>query len=81
MCLAVPMQIVKILDNHAGVVASGDISRNANLSLLDGYAVGDYVIVHAGFAIEKLNREEAEKSIATYNELAEMIAGISGKQT
>lgn len=74
MCLAVPMQIVELLDNGAATVASGEIRRRANLSLLKDYAIGDYVVVHAGFAIEKLNREEAEKSIETYRELTAIMS-------
>lgn len=70
MCLAVPMEIRQIDGDTA--FAELDGNRHAvNLALLDEAAVGDYVIVHAGFAIQRLDREEADARIALFNELAE----------
>ena len=63
MCLAVPMEIVKLLDEETAVVQQGDVSLEANISLLEDPSPGDFVIVHAGFAIEKINLDEAEKRI------------------
>ena len=67
MCLAIPGRIVKIEGEHA-IVDYGGASRKANISLVD-VNVGDYVIVHAGFAIQKLNEEEAIETLKTWEEL------------
>ena len=68
MCLAVPMRIVEMSGSRA-VVELGGVRREASLDLLEGAAVGDYVIVHAGFAIEKLKPEEAQKTLGLFREL------------
>lgn len=67
MCLAIPGKIKKIdkKTNIAPVDFDG-IERDVNVSLVEAKK-GDYVIVHAGFAIEKLNREEAEKTLELFD--------------
>ncbi len=62
MCLAVPMKVIKI-DGDEGIVASGALKRKANFMLLKGVSPGDYILLHAGFAIERVKPEEAEKTI------------------
>ena len=70
MCLAVPMEIVEINGDVAVTQADGT-STKANISLIENLQVGDYVIVHAGFAIEKLDQQEAEARLDLFKELAE----------
>lgn len=72
MCLAVPMKVIEIEDNEA-VVELGGLKKKINLGLLEKIDVGDYVIVHAGFAIQKLDEEEAEKTLALVREMAEKL--------
>ena len=60
MCLAVPAKIVDIQDQLASVEVSG-VRRAASLMLLPEAAVGDYVLVHAGFAMQIVDHEEAER--------------------
>ena len=67
MCLAVPAE-VKSIDGHMATVDFGGVKRTANLSLVEAN-VGDYVIVHAGYAIQVLDREEAEKTLELFREL------------
>ncbi|MCU0860491.1 MAG: HypC/HybG/HupF family hydrogenase formation chaperone [Thermoplasmata archaeon] len=67
MCLAVPGE-VKSVDGAIAKVDFGGVTRTANLSLVDA-KVGDYVIVHAGYAIQVLDREEAEKTLEVFREL------------
>ncbi len=75
MCLAIPMKIVSIKpDGCTGCAEYDGIERDVNLTLVDNLQVGDYVIIHAGFAIEKFNVEEAEKQLALFRELAETIS-------
>lgn len=68
MCLAVPMKVIEIKDNEA-VVELGGLKQKINLGLLERINVDDYVIVHAGFAIQKLDEEEAEKTLALVREM------------
>lgn len=69
MCLAVPMKVTAIEDSEVVVELDG-VSQRARADLLDEVAVGDHVIVHAGFAITRLDPEEAAASLALFAELA-----------
>lgn len=62
MCLAIPSKIVDIQDQMAIIDVEG-VRRSASLLLLEDAAIGDYVIVHAGFAIHKIDPETARESI------------------
>ena len=71
MCLAIPSEIVEIREKMATVDVSG-IRREVSLLLLPEEAsLGDYVLVHAGFAIHKIDREAAEDALKLINEIAE----------
>ena len=70
MCLAIPMQL-KSRDGDEGVVENGGLSYKVSLRLLPEVAIGDYVLVHAGFAIQKLDLVEAEATINLLNELGQ----------
>lgn len=59
MCLAIPGRIIEILDNDEAVIDFMGVRKMASIALMEKIEVGDYVIVHAGFAINKLNREDA----------------------
>ncbi len=67
MCLAVPARVVEITDAIARVEVGGNV-REANLSLVEDVKVGDYVMLHAGFAISKYDPEEAQRTIALLRE-------------
>ncbi|MDH3365204.1 MAG: HypC/HybG/HupF family hydrogenase formation chaperone [Thermoplasmata archaeon] len=67
MCLAVPAEI-KSIDGTTAKVDFGGVMRQVNLSLVNA-KVGDFVIVHAGYAIEVLDKEEAEKTLQLFREL------------
>ncbi len=62
MCLAVPSKIIEIRDSLARVEVDG-VVREASLLLLDDIKIGDYVIVHAGFAISKLDEQSALQTL------------------
>lgn len=70
MCLAVPMKIVEIRDDLMGVGDCEGVCHEIDLSLIQSPAIGEYVIVHAGYAIEKLDENEARERIALFQELA-----------
>ena len=74
MCLAIPMQVESI-DGDTATVAVAGTRREASVSLLDKVEVGDYVLVHAGFAIRVLDEAEAEETARLLNELAEHAKG------
>jgi len=65
MCLAVPGKIVKI-DGDVGDIDFGGVVRKANITMVEA-KVGDWAIVHAGFAIEILDEEEALKTLELWN--------------
>lgn len=69
MCLAVPGKIESIKGDNAKIDFGG-VTRKANISLVDA-EIGDYVIVHAGYAIERLDEEEAQKSLDAWDEVIE----------
>jgi hydrogenase expression/formation protein HypC len=67
MCLAIPSRIIKI-ENQVATIDADGIQRNASLLLLEDAGVGDYVIVHAGFAIHKIDEAEAMESLKLLRE-------------
>ncbi len=68
MCLAIPSRILSI-DGDTAVIELGGMRREVSLMLLEGAAIGDWVIVHAGFAIEKLSEEDAEQTLALLRDI------------
>ena len=78
MCLAIPSQIVELLDNGMARARVGNSQTylTASVSLLPEPAqVGDYMIVHAGFALHKLDPAEAEASLSLLRDMAQMMEG------
>ena len=68
MCLAIPSKIVQIDDNNMAVIDVEGIRRQASLLLLEDAKIGDYVIVHAGFAIKRIDEAAAKQTIAYLRE-------------
>ena len=68
MCLAVPMQVEEIKEDK-GLVTIGGAKREIGLHLLPGFKVGDYVLVHAGFAIQKIDEKEALETLELLREM------------
>ena len=68
MCLGIPAKIVKITDSVAEVELGG-VKRKASLDLLEEAKVGDYVLLHAGFAIQKLSEKDARQTLAMFAEI------------
>ena len=80
MCLAIPSKIVNIEKNIATIDVDG-VRREASLLLLEDVKVGDYVIVHAGFAINKINEDHALESLTLLKEAASIIFGDPKEET
>jgi hydrogenase expression/formation protein HypC len=78
MCLAIPGKIVELMDEETQLakVEVGGVRRNVHLGLLDRneLALGDYVLIHVGFAMSKVDEKEAEETLRLLRELGEMQA-------
>ncbi len=70
MCLAIPAKVLEVNGNVAKVDFGQGVAREVNVMLVDTI-VGDYVLVHAGYAIEKLDQKAAEESLNTWREILE----------
>ena len=66
MCLAIPARVVELLPQAQGTIELGGVRKRISLELVDGVAVGDYVIVHVGYAISRLDPDEALKTLALF---------------
>lgn len=73
MCLAVPMQVLEIKENGMARVTAMGAERDAALDLTPQAAVGDYVLVHAGFAIEIVDAQYAEETLELIQTMADMV--------
>jgi len=73
MCLAMPVEVVELLPGQCARVSVDGVTREISLALVDDVAVGDFVLLHVGYAIGKLDREEAD---ATLRELAALAASL-----
>lgn len=63
MCLAIPTKVIEILKAKRAIVSLGGIQKEIALDCIDDVQVGDYVIVHVGYALAKLDAHEAEKTL------------------
>ncbi len=75
MCLAIPGKIVEIVDetNQIAKVEVGGVKRNINIGMLDKEEarIGDYVLIHVGFAMSKVDEQEAEETLRVLKEIGE----------
>lgn len=69
MCLALPSRVVELLDDDQAKVDLGGVTKAVSLSLVEGVQVGDYVIVHVGYALTKVDPAEAQKTLALFAEM------------
>ncbi|MCK9188407.1 HypC/HybG/HupF family hydrogenase formation chaperone [Acidithiobacillus sp.] len=70
MCLAIPVRVERLLDYELAVVELDGLRKEISLALVDGVREGDYVILHVGYALTRLEPEEAERTLALFAELA-----------
>jgi hydrogenase expression/formation protein HypC len=74
MCLALPVKVIEVGYGPAGdmgLVDLGGVKKEISLALLDDVQVGDYVILHAGYALSILDPEEAERTLALFADMSE----------
>lgn len=68
MCLALPVRVVERIGEDAAIVDLGGVRKQISLELVDGVQVGDYVILHVGYALTRLDPAEAERTLALFRE-------------
>ena len=71
MCLAIPAQVVELRDEGNAVVDLAGVRKEISLALVEDVQVGDYVIVHVGYALNKLDPEEAENTLRLFAEMGQ----------
>ncbi len=73
MCLAIPGYVVEIVDdvNRLAKVDVGGVHRNVNVALLEGVAAGDWVLIHVGFALSKVDEAEAHATLDLLRQMGE----------
>ncbi len=73
MCLAIPGKIVEIVsaENQLAKVDVGGVRRNVNVGMLDDVIVGDWVLIHVGFAMTKIDEKEAAETLRILNEIGQ----------
>ena len=69
MCLAIPVKVIELCDDDLAVVDLDGIRKQISLALVDDVRVGDYVILHVGYALSKLDPDEAQRTLALFAEL------------
>ena len=73
MCLAIPGRVVELVDveQRLARVDVAGVQRNVDVALLDGVAAGDWVLIHVGFALSKVDEEEAHATLGLLQEMGE----------
>jgi hydrogenase expression/formation protein HypC len=66
MCLAIPAKVVELRAGDQAVIDLGGVRKDISLALVENVAPGDYVIVHVGYALQKLDTGEAERTLALF---------------
>lgn len=77
MCLAIPARVVRRIDADDAIIDAGGIEKRVSLALVPEAAVGDYVIVHAGYAISSLDPEEALRTLALFAEMQRQMPEVA----
>ena len=80
MCLAIPVQITEILGGDRALVSAGGVVREIGTALVDDLQVGDYVILHVGYALSKLDQEEARLTLQAMADMAAVAGPEQGTQ-
>lgn len=73
MCLGIPAQITSILPDDRALVNLGGITKEISLILVDDVSIGDYVIIHVGYALIKLDENEANQTLQLFAKMQELL--------
>lgn len=77
MCLAMPSKVVEVLEDDMAVIELGGVKKTISLGLVEDVSPGEYVIVHVGYALSKVDEEEALKTLALFEEMTEGAEAVS----
>ncbi|UWU95541.1 HypC/HybG/HupF family hydrogenase formation chaperone [Bradyrhizobium sp. CB1015] len=77
MCLAIPAEVTKLLPDEMAIVSIDGVSKEISVALIEDLAVGDYVIIHVGYALTKVDPEEARRTLELLRELSAEGEGVS----
>ncbi|GGK57661.1 HypC/HybG/HupF family hydrogenase formation chaperone [Amphritea balenae] len=80
MCLAIPVKVEQIIDTETAIADIGGVRKEINIALIADLNVGDYVILHVGYALNKIDPEEAERTLQLFAELGELEQIMEGHQ-
>lgn len=69
MCLAIPAEVTKLLPDDMAVVSIDGVSKEISVALIENPAVGDYVIIHVGYALTKIDAQEAQRTLELLREI------------
>ena len=69
MCLAIPVQVVELLPGEMAIVDAGGVRKEISLALVEDVAVGDYVVLHVGYALQKLDEAEALRTLELFAQM------------
>ncbi len=70
MCLAIPIRVEALLAGDMARVTLGGVSKTVSVALVEDVRIGDYLLIHVGFALTRLDPEEAERTLALMHEAA-----------
>jgi hydrogenase expression/formation protein HypC len=70
MCLAIPIRVEQLLTGDMARVTLGGVSKTVSIALVEDVRVGDYLLIHVGFALTRLDPDEAERTLALMHEAA-----------
>jgi hydrogenase expression/formation protein HypC len=75
MCLAIPARVIELLPDEMARVSLDGVVKAVSVALVEDVVVGDYVVLHVGYALAKIDEEEARQTLALLHEVAELGAG------
>ncbi|WP_426420351.1 HypC/HybG/HupF family hydrogenase formation chaperone [Bradyrhizobium genosp. A] len=70
MCLAIPAEVTKLLPDEMAVVSIDGVTKEISVALIEDLAVGDYVIIHVGYALTKIDPDEVRRTLELLRELS-----------
>ena len=76
MCLAIPIRVEELLPDDMARVTLGGVSKIVSIALVEDVEVGDYLLIHVGYALARLDPDEADRTLATMREAA--VPGLPG---
>ncbi|NPU09348.1 MULTISPECIES: HypC/HybG/HupF family hydrogenase formation chaperone [Bradyrhizobium] len=77
MCLAIPAEVIKLLPDDMAIVSIDGVSKEVSVALIEEIAIGDYVILHVGHALTKIDPEEARETLDLLRQMGAAVAEVA----